>query len=400
MNMNVSNKGDKYDRHLRKKNALVNQIMDLRRRATKHKALLSLKYETLNVRINIIQVSVIFLSSVITLLESLKGIYGWDEIIWEVIPIIISTYIILSVAILRFFKWEIQKENISKCHENHTYIINKLEKMYNIIISFDWIDDTVSSEKWENIVSTFENELFDNFVSAKETFDTILTYKDIIYYKEKYKKLYLKMEFSNQDIELIRRGTNLEHKNYMKFNPWYLRWFCCKPEKSLDIEHFLGDAYEKFGIIIDHDSMLSSSSANSYEQYDREHQPPPKDSMVSDNTSNNSGLVVDSMVVQANLKKPRRHGTRHSSSKSFESTENSSKETTPLLAETRANVINSLDNTIDNLASLIHKQPKQVEINMTTSNTAIIADDVRNNITKNKICTISTKYSVNTDENN
>ena len=78
------------------------------------------------------------------------------------------------------------------------------------------------------------------------------------------------MEFNNQDIELIRRGNNLEHKNYMKKNPWYIRWFCCYPYETIDIKLFLKDSYEKFGLIIDHDSMISSS-ASSYDKYDHNH---------------------------------------------------------------------------------------------------------------------------------
>lgn len=385
---------DRYDRHLRKKNALVNQIIDLRRRATKHKALLSLKYETLNIRVNVVQVSVIFFSTIIALLESLKGIFDWEEIIWEVVPIIISTYITLVMAILRFFKWEVQKENISKCHENHTYIINKLEKMYNIIINFEWINVEKSSEKWENIVATFEDELFDNFVSAKENFDTILTYKDIIHYKERYKKLYLKMEFSNQDIELIRRGSNLEHKNYMVKNPWYMKWFCCKPDMSLDVNHFLKDAYEKYGIIVDHDSMLSSSSASSYEQYDRDHPPqPPKDSMISDGANNND-LVVDSMVVRANQPKRERHNASYTGSTgSIETVEEESAETTPLLGKKdgEGNIINSLDETINRLTTLVDSHL----LTTNTSNSIIEREVVGGNTG-----TIKKDFSINIDDNN
>lgn len=425
----------KYESYLRKKNALINQIIDLRRRAAKHKALLSLKYETLNIRINVIQVSVIFFSVTIALLESLKSIFDLKELIWDVIPIFISTYITLVMAILRFFKWEVQKENISKCHENHTYIINKLEKMYNTIICFEWESAEKSDEKWKNIVSTFEDELFDNFVSAKQTFDTILTYKDIIHYKEKYKKLYLKMEFSNQDIELIRRGSDMEHKNYMKPNSWYMRFFCCKPEKSLDVEHFLRDAYQTFGIVIDHNSMISSNLADSYEQYDKEYRDAPKDSMIiNGNGNNNNQLVVDSMVSNGNqnnnkklvvdsmisndnhtghignymsLKKQRRDAVRENSVNSIGSmSEEGSKETTPLLEKETTNVINSLDETINNIAGLV-KQSRSIEIDlahspllppMVQTTTNIVEDDVRTKT--NTINSITSDYSLTIDDNN
>lgn len=117
------------DRFTRKKLALIDQIIDLRRRATKNKAILSLKYDDLMQIVNRIQVSVIILSAIVTLLESIKGIMELNnDLAWDLVPIVIATYITLIMAILRFFKWEIQKENISKCHENHTNIINRLEK--------------------------------------------------------------------------------------------------------------------------------------------------------------------------------------------------------------------------------------------------------------------------------
>jgi hypothetical protein len=254
-----------YDTFPIKKQELLTQFIDLKRRATKNKALLSLKYESLLFKINLIQVSVIIFSTVITLLESLKGILGLEGIEWELVPIIISFYITVIMSILRFFKWEAQKESISKCHENHTFVINKLEKVYNVVSSFQWNDGC--EEKWENIVSSFEDDLFDNFVSAKVTFDTILSYRDIIYYKERFKKLYLEMEFSNQDIDLIRRSSSLPHHKYMNRYNCFLRWCCCYPKEYLNVKKFLMTAYDKFGVPKDHDSINSGHSRSTYVHY-------------------------------------------------------------------------------------------------------------------------------------
>lgn len=278
---------DTQERFKKKKAALITQIVDLRRRGTKQKAILSLKYETLTKVVNRIQVSVIVLSAMITLLESIKGVMELrDSIFWDLVPIVISTYIALVVAIMRFYKWEIQKENISKCQEVHTGIVNRLEKMYNIIINFDWSPD--KEERWQTVISSFD-DLFDSFVAAKETFDTLLSYRDHIYYKNKYKALYLKMEFANQDIELIRRNSGLRHENYLVNNSLASRWCCCYPKQRLDYRKFYTDAYARLGLdekADDQDSMLSSVTYDSYEQHDKE----PRDSMISD---------VDRPVVHA-----------------------------------------------------------------------------------------------------
>ena len=173
-----------------KQGHLMNKLRDLRRHTKKNKAILSFKYDNLNCKINFVHISVIVVSTVITFIETLKSQFNLEETLWDVIPIVLASYITLSMAILRFLKLEETKEEISKCRENHVFIVNKfvkkIDQMENFHISKSNLDD------WKNVVSNYESEIFDNYITIRAKFDTLLKYTDVIYYKQKYKKYYLK----------------------------------------------------------------------------------------------------------------------------------------------------------------------------------------------------------------
>ena len=52
-------------------------------------------------------------------------------------------------------------------------------------------------------VSNYQDEVLNNYIQIKETFDNTFNYQDIIFYKNKFKKLYLYNEVINNEIETI-----------------------------------------------------------------------------------------------------------------------------------------------------------------------------------------------------
>ena len=222
--------------YLEKKNNILKHIHEQRRRTVRHKALLSFKYDYLLTITNGIQVSVIAISTIITLLETLKIQLDLNNIIWSIIPIFLTTYITLIMAILRFFKWEENKEKIAKLIENHAYLLNNLEKINNNINNYQLSQDNL--EGWTLLISKYENDISDFAVSIKEQFDNTLTYKELIYYKNRFKKLYLELEFINNDVEFINKYKHLPHQEYIIYNSCCMRFFCCKPSKSINYKLF------------------------------------------------------------------------------------------------------------------------------------------------------------------
>ena len=96
------------------------------------------------------------------------------------------------MAVLRFYKWEETKERVSNCHDNHVFISNKLIKINNSINKFDF--NTMPYEEWKNLISVYENEIFVNVVTVKESFESLMRYKDLIYYKINLEKCILNMK--------------------------------------------------------------------------------------------------------------------------------------------------------------------------------------------------------------
>jgi len=240
------------ENYIIKKNFILNQIRDLKRTAIKHKAILSFKYASLMSRINFIQVSVIFVSTSITFIETIKSQYEYKGGMWDLIPIILATYIALITAILRFFKWEDQKEEISKSKENHIFIINKFIKTKNSIEMIEINKDNI--ENWTNLVSTYESDTFDNYINIRETFDSIMNYKDVIYYKNKFKNLYLEMELVNNDIENIHSNKKVNPIKYKNNNSCW-DWFCCK--SNINHQLFFNDIGKKINKSINTNNIES-----------------------------------------------------------------------------------------------------------------------------------------------
>ena len=190
-----------------KQKRLIYRLKDLRRHTKKNKVILSFKYDNLNFKINIVQISVIIISTIITFIETLKTQYELEDKFWNIIPIILATYIGLVMAILRFLKLEEKKEELSKCRENHVFIIHKFIKTIDAVENFDITSKTLDS--WNNLVSNYETEIFDNYISIRAGFDHLMKFTDVIYYKQRYKNLYLAEKFVNQDINIITESKNI-----------------------------------------------------------------------------------------------------------------------------------------------------------------------------------------------
>ena len=222
---------------------MLKKIKDYRRSAIKNKAILSFKYEHLICRINFIQVSVIIISTIIVFLETIKMQLKLEDIIYEIIPIVLSTYITLVMAILRFFKWEERKENISKLRENYSFLINKFEKVKFLIKNFEYNDN--KKNEWGLVISKYDADV-DDYITIKESFDNTISYKEAIYYKKKFRKLYLELEFINRDVDCINNfkdDSKKSHNEYMK-KSCCLRICCCSNKKIIDYELFFKELSE------------------------------------------------------------------------------------------------------------------------------------------------------------
>ena len=227
---------------LKKKETLIDTIKKLISSSRKNKALLSLKYDDITFKINIVQVSIILVSTAITFLETIKSKYTINETLATLLPIIFATYIGLVLAIIRFFKLDENKENISKTIQNFNFIINKLRKTLNVISLYNITNDSI--ENWYMICSNYENDTYDFIVITREAYDNIMPFKHVNYYKKKYRKILLDNKFINKELKIIEDNKNINHTKYDTHEHCLIyilkNIFCCTKRKVLYNE-FLED---------------------------------------------------------------------------------------------------------------------------------------------------------------
>ena len=217
---------------------LVELYKTLISRYRENNAILIFKKNDIQRKINYIQLSVIFISAIITLFETIKPTISqyMSESILMIFPIALSTYIGLILAIGRFFKFDTKNEQIIKLIEKYSFIINKFVQKKDKAANFDFKFKNV--KKWDELLEIEEKDnITDIILKASEERDIILTPKEHVFYKKKYTKIYLKemMESINLNtLSYLVGNTDNQDKNINKLvqnivikEPFFKYYFCC-----------------------------------------------------------------------------------------------------------------------------------------------------------------------------
>ena len=102
--------------------------------------------------------------------------------------------------------------------------------------------------------------MYDNYISIYENFDTIFSFKELIHYRRKYRKYYLKDEIIKREIELIKKNKDkITTRGYVKRNGACKRWLCCKPW-CIDYFGFIYDIENDDNFISSLDRRLSEAA--------------------------------------------------------------------------------------------------------------------------------------------
>ena len=202
--------------------------------SSKNKAVLSLKYDNINFKINCIQISVIIFSALITFIETLNALYDISLFVGTILPIIFATYIAISLSILRFFKMDDTKENIGKILENFSYIINKSRKSKHRIKNFNINENNL--DLWNDLVSNYETEIYEYLQNVRESFENILHYKELVYFKRRLLQHYVKNAFAHKNIDYVDKHWLSPHRDFEENLSTYekcVRWFCCDKKNKI-----------------------------------------------------------------------------------------------------------------------------------------------------------------------
>ena len=192
---------------------LIKSITKNKDKSVYDKAILQLKYDRLELKNNIIQISVIVVSTLITFIETIKASYEINEYIGVILPIILSSYIGLVIAIIRFLRYDEKRETISKLIERFSYIINKYKKKRT---EFKMLgNEKIKLDDWNKRKDTFITETYEYLNQTREQFDNVITYSEKVYYKKKLKTIEIEKMFNDRDYENINHSKSLQHRKFV-----------------------------------------------------------------------------------------------------------------------------------------------------------------------------------------
>jgi hypothetical protein len=167
-----------------------------------------LKYHDLALIINIVQISVIIVSTCISFFETIREDANIEEDDQRLITVALSTYIALIVAISRFLKFDEKKEQFSKLSEKWNQTINMMRMMQYNVESLDSYslspsamkdsihkilipkyreDISIVDNETDNLLNMNEKTYYRNMLMNMRLDDQILDRHDSLFYM--YKRL-------------------------------------------------------------------------------------------------------------------------------------------------------------------------------------------------------------------
>lgn len=235
----------------------------------KSKAMLSLKYDDLNFWVTLVQISIIVISTGLTVMNSIKSYFELQSQVIDVISIVMTALIGLIMAIYRFYKMDERKEALCNLRDNYTGIINKFNKVIHRMDHFVITDE--SSDDWDKLKSNYQDEVLDNYLQIREDFETIFDYQDIIHYKNKFKRLYLRHEIINNEIDTVhffKKEPMSQYQKPVKSNSTEsTRLFSPRTKsKHLNFDEFINNYETKYLQAFQHQQQNKKTNQELYEE--------------------------------------------------------------------------------------------------------------------------------------
>jgi len=184
---------------------------------TKFQKLIQSKIDNLTIRFNILEfkyydykkyydltsISIIIISTLLTIIESVKSIFNIEESgnyglikTFDLLPILFSSSIALSATMLKFKKYHEKMEKISKCVDLSITTAFKLEKFKDNI------------ETCKDLIKLRENysKIHNEYIKSEENIEKFLKYKDLVKHMQTYYQLNLrhKKAFANYNYNQLK----------------------------------------------------------------------------------------------------------------------------------------------------------------------------------------------------
>ena len=178
------------------KNSLILRVKDKIKKVSDHRKLVELKYYDLKWWYDTLNIFIIFISTVLTIIEAIKNDIDFEEEkestkqFFKLSPIIISTGIGFVSSIIKFKRYQESLELIARCSEKGIFTIYRMKKLIEDLHFAD-------TDEYAKKKQLYLDEIFNLYNQTQSELQKTHTFKDIIYYTNKLNQIELKGEKNN-----------------------------------------------------------------------------------------------------------------------------------------------------------------------------------------------------------
>jgi hypothetical protein len=233
------------------------------------KHLLESKYRTLQNKLNFVQLSIIFVSSISTFLQAIKSEFKMAGFITDLVFIVVSSYTALILAVSRFLKWESQKEQVSKLIANYAQVVNKIRHQLRKIRN---IDIELRDKLWQDILEELDKDNIESDITKYNTkVDTILSANEKVYYQNKLQHLKVKGFINSKYENMMSIISDRKHRYKIPISNYKRKGSLCCCNVKYDTTRFLKDI-ERItnSISIEKNDKSKDEDCKKYEIYSNE----------------------------------------------------------------------------------------------------------------------------------
>lgn len=205
---------------INQKNGIVSILMRLLTACKNNNQILDTYYDDLNTRINYIQTSVIFFSTISAFLQGLRSEIFIPNTTSFIITLIISTYISLVLSLSKFFKLDEKKENVHNIRQKYSDFHNKIRysldkiKPWNSEGYINKYNINNRKQEWKSVINEYINT-YENLIEIKQ--ELFIDYEKVLDSKKqkKYENIMIKDNLNykikiNKIKDLIENQYDLE----------------------------------------------------------------------------------------------------------------------------------------------------------------------------------------------
>ena len=129
------------------------------------------------------------------------------SLLFNMIPIAVSTSITCSAAIIKFKKYQEKMENMARCLERCVSVIFRLKRMQEYVYNCKNIEELLSLQE------KYMDEPYENYISSREEIEKNLKYKELVLHMETYRDLALRFQDAEAKYRYEKKKINYKLQN-------------------------------------------------------------------------------------------------------------------------------------------------------------------------------------------